>query len=109
MIKLAINGAAGRMGRRIIALAQNDRDFQVVFGLEKPGHPAVGTRPDDVLITDKTGELARCDCIIDFSAPEATLALVKEAVHVKKCIVIGTTGLSAGEIKDIEQAAKPYR
>ena len=41
-IRLAIHGAAGRMGQRLIALAAADPQLQVVAALESPGHPDLG-------------------------------------------------------------------
>ena len=42
MIKLAVSGALGRMGSRIIALALEGRDFQIVAAIERKGHPDIG-------------------------------------------------------------------
>jgi len=36
---IAINGAAGRMGQRIVQLASEDRDLTIVAALESPKHP----------------------------------------------------------------------
>ena len=42
MIKLAISGARGKMGKRIIALAQEDNNIEIVSILEYDGHPEIG-------------------------------------------------------------------
>ena len=42
MIRVIATGAAGRMGGRILALAKEASDFQIVGATERPGHPAVG-------------------------------------------------------------------
>ena len=41
-IRLAIHGAAGRMGQRLIALASTDKSLKVVAALESPQHPRLG-------------------------------------------------------------------
>ena len=100
MIKIGVSGARGRMGQRIIALAKEDSLLSVVFGLEVKGHADIGKTIDGVPITDTIGD---CDCLIDFSTPQATIA----NLAVKKPIVIGTTGLSASELDKISEAAEP--
>ncbi|MFN3533414.1 MAG: hypothetical protein ACK41Q_13040 [Candidatus Brocadia sp.] len=42
MLKIAINGACGRMGSRIAALAFEDPDLKLVAALERPGHQSLG-------------------------------------------------------------------
>ncbi|MGB9624330.1 MAG: 4-hydroxy-tetrahydrodipicolinate reductase, partial [Phycisphaerae bacterium] len=42
MIRLAVAGAAGRMGKRLVALAHSDDRFDLVAALEAPGSPTVG-------------------------------------------------------------------
>ena len=41
-LNLAINGAAGRMGKRLIALGSADHDFQIVAAIEYEKHPDIG-------------------------------------------------------------------
>ena len=40
--RIAINGAAGRMGKRLVALGSSDTDLKIVAALEYPGHPDQG-------------------------------------------------------------------
>ena len=42
-LRLAIHGAAGRMGRRLIALAAEDPQLEVIAALDSQHHPALGT------------------------------------------------------------------
>lgn len=105
MIKIAVTGARGRMGQRIINLAQKDKDLQVVFGLEKKGHPDIGRIIEGVKITDSTQEIAHCDCLIDFSTPSAVLENTTAAVEFKKAAVIGVTGLDDAGLREIKAAA----
>ncbi|MBU4377337.1 MAG: 4-hydroxy-tetrahydrodipicolinate reductase [Candidatus Omnitrophica bacterium] len=92
MIKIAIAGSHGKMGKRIIALAEKDKAITVVSEFD------VGT--------DAEREIAKCDILIDFTAPQATVEHVKTAEHLKKGIVIGTTGLSKEENEAIQRTSK---
>ncbi|MDP8290271.1 MAG: 4-hydroxy-tetrahydrodipicolinate reductase [Candidatus Susulua stagnicola] len=106
MIKVGISGACGKMGKRIIALASGFKNLEIVFGLEAKDHPEVGKTIDKVKITADLNNIEACDCLIDFSAPLATLEYLDYAVKFKKCMVIGTTGLDKEAQEKIKQAAK---
>ena len=41
-MKIAVSGAAGRMGKRILALSSDRPDFEITGALESPNHPAQG-------------------------------------------------------------------
>lgn len=102
-ISLAINGAAGRMGQRLIDLAGQDGRFKVVCAIEKAGHPLVGKSVGPVACTDTlAGEV---DVIIDFSLPEGTQLILPAAVKARTAMVIGTTGLTLVQ-QQIDEAAK---
>ena len=111
-ISLGISGAAGRMGRRLIALAAEQPDvFKITTAIDAPQSPALGkdagtlagTNPVGVALT--TTLAGNPDVIIDFSAPPATRALLKECVERKIALLIGTTGLTAADQELITQAA----
>jgi 4-hydroxy-tetrahydrodipicolinate reductase len=87
MIKLVINGSKGRMGQAIIALAKQDADFTVV------GEVDLG---DDI-----NAAAAKANVIIDFSLHDATLATAQAAAKNKAALVIGTTGHTADEKKQV--------
>ena len=70
---IGVSGAMGKMGKRIIHLAKQEEGLEVVFGLEKEGHPGIGSEFEGVKITDNLDEIKNCDCLIDFSSPEATM------------------------------------
>ncbi len=100
MIRLVVNGAAGRMGRRIIALASEARDCAVVCALERPGHPDLGK---DAGLVAGIAELAvriqetisgAPDVLLDFSTPDACAVRAEECARLGIPVVIGTTGLS---------------
>ncbi len=124
-IKLVVSGALGRMGSRILALASQDPDFQVVGALEARGNPGIGKEvlPGIRISSDFTFPFSDADILIEFTYPESTVIHLETSVeeirrHIttmervssafkqKKAIVIGTTGLSDREIERVAIAAK---
>ncbi|MEQ8493360.1 MAG: 4-hydroxy-tetrahydrodipicolinate reductase [Gammaproteobacteria bacterium] len=114
MTRIAIAGAAGRMGRALIALGQEDAALTLAAALEHDASPhlgidaglLVGEREAGVAISaDLEAALLTCDVLIDFTVPEATLANVAACRAAGKAIVIGTTGLGDG-VAELEQAAQ---
>jgi len=106
MVKIGVSGASGKMGRRIISLASEYKDLKIVFGLEAKNHSELGKTIDKVEISDDFNNIETCNCLIDFSAPKATLEYLDYAVKFKKCMVIGTTGLDRLAQDKISEAAK---
>ena len=106
MIKLGVNGARGRMGQRIIALAKQDKSFEVEFGLEARSHPDIGKTIDGVQIRDDPSCIDACDCVIDFSLPLAIVGLIPYLTKFGKCVVIGTTGLDQTQQEKVRETSK---
>ena len=106
MVKVGISGACGKMGKRIIAQAKSAKEIEIVFGLEDKGHPEVGKIIDKIKVTGDPENIAACDCLIDFSAPTATLGYLDYAAKFNRCMVIGTTGLNSVDKEKIEKAAQ---
>ncbi|MFA5335328.1 MAG: 4-hydroxy-tetrahydrodipicolinate reductase [Candidatus Omnitrophota bacterium] len=105
MIKIAICGCAGKMGTRILNIAEQDKDVKVMIGLEAKGHPSVGTKLGAGEVSDCSDDLAQSDVIIDFTVPEAAMEHLAAAVKYKRAIVIGTTGFSEPQMDRINEAA----
>ena len=105
MAKIIVNGAAGKMGQRIIALAKQ-AGVDVVCGLESAGHPKINQEVEGVKVVSDYSQIVSCDCVIDFSAPAATVNLLPEVIKHKKSIVIGTTGLDQAQQEKIKEASK---
>jgi 4-hydroxy-tetrahydrodipicolinate reductase len=110
---LGMNGACGRMGLRIIQLAHLDKDFELAAALEYAGHPDLGR---DIGALAGLGDLGvpvrselpledRLDVVIDFSTPEGTMAIVKTCVARRIPLVVATTGHTAAQREEIEEAA----
>jgi len=112
MIKLAVAGAAGRMGKKIIALAAADENFKLVAALEGDGHPQLGTDAGELA---GTGNLqvqlssdirADFDVLIDFSQPAGTMNWLNHCRSASRPIIIGTTGHTPEQLAEIESAAQ---
>jgi len=115
MADVVVAGAAGRMGSRLVALLQGDKDLRLAAALEAPGHPAVGKDAGEVAgvgrtgvaITDKPeGALGSERILIEFSVPEATLAHLRLVAREGGRAVIGTTGLSPAQREEIADLAR---
>lgn len=100
MMRLAVHGAAGRMGRRVVALAADDPAFRLVAAIEQPEHNCIG---------QDAGTLAGCsevkvpvsspwpdaiDVVIDFSLPGAVENVVEHSRQAGAALVMATTGLT---------------
>lgn len=117
-MKLAIAGAAGRMGRVLTRIVNETPGTEVAGGLEPKGSPHVGAdmgelaglgRLDVAVSDDPLTLLSHIDGIIDFTVPAATLALAELAAQARIVHVIGTTGISAAGEAQIKAAARHAR
>jgi 4-hydroxy-tetrahydrodipicolinate reductase len=88
--RILINGAKGRMGRTLIAVAQ-EMNLPVGAAVDAGDDLAAG--------------LAQADVIVDFSLAPATRHVLELAVARRKPVVIGTTGHSAAEKKNLVELA----
>lgn len=112
MVRLAIAGAAGRMGSRLIALAARDTRLDVVAALEMTGDPRIGQDAGEIAgigkshlpLQDRTE--TEFDVLIDFTRPAGSIHWLEYCLTARRAIVIGTTGHNAEQLKTIESAAK---
>ena len=110
---IAINGACGRMGQRLVALAKEDTQLAVVAAIDSAKNPLCGKDAGEVagigsINVPITGELSlstRPDCLIDFSAPAGTMAILPVCVSRKIPLVVATTGHTEAQKAEIEAAA----
>ncbi|OGX07813.1 MAG: 4-hydroxy-tetrahydrodipicolinate reductase [Omnitrophica WOR_2 bacterium GWA2_47_8] len=106
MIKLAVSGCQGRMGHRIVALAQDDKDFKITALLENPNHPRINETINGLKISTTPDAIKGSDVLIEFTAPDATISNLKACVKNNVKMVIGTTGLNESQVNEIKDAAK---
>ena len=114
MTRVIIIGAAGRMGRRLIALLAEDSQLRLAGAIEAPGHALLGQDAGVVagvaplkvpLTADLNAALALGDVTIDFSAAEAVVGNVRAALAAQRACVIGTTGLSDAALAELRALA----
>jgi 4-hydroxy-tetrahydrodipicolinate reductase len=110
---IGINGAAGRMGQRLVHLAREDAGLTLGAALEAPGHPqegrdigeVAGLGPVGVTVRSDLPLGQRLDVLIDFSSPEGTMAVLPLCVGRRIPLVVATTGHTAAQRQEIEAAA----
>ena len=116
-VGIVVCGAAGRMGRRIIALATEGGTATVTGAVEAEGHPDLGVDAGELA---GVGNLAVPLCsgsaasalvrpphvTIDFSTPEGSLARMREAAAAGAPIVIGATGFSTEQREEALSLSK---
>ena len=112
IVKVAIHGAGGRMGRRLVALGSQDSQLSIAAAIENPAHPALGqdagaiagVNPLGVSVVSKWPN--QIDVAIDFSSPEGATAALNHCTANAIPLVIATTGLTDEQIAAIHQSAK---
>jgi 4-hydroxy-tetrahydrodipicolinate reductase len=110
-IRIAIHGAAGRMGQRLVALTSTDPELQLVAAIDAAGHPRLGedagtlagVRPLAVPLSCKLE--AKADLIVDFSVPQAVDGILDAAVAGRTPLVLATTGLDQRQTAKVHAAA----
>ncbi len=112
MVKIAVTGAAGRMGGRIISIIASTEGVELAGALEHEGHAAIGKDAGElagvgalgVIISSDTESVVKAvDLVIDFTFPEVTLPLLKVVASLGKAAVIGSTGFTESERSELEQ------
>ncbi len=111
MINAIVAGVAGRMGQRIVHMIDQSKEVALAGAFERPGHPSVGKDAGQIAGLGETGVMVSDslegvmdlgEVLIDFTAPEATLANAKAASKMGLAMVIGTTGFD----KEMRKALK---
>jgi 4-hydroxy-tetrahydrodipicolinate reductase len=115
MIKIAVAGAAGRMGSRISALSKEYKELQLAGAFERKGHRDIGKDIGTVVGLGETGVILvdrlesiidDIDLIIEFTTVSSTKEDLRLAASKRKAMVIGTTGFSKDDLKEISELTK---
>jgi 4-hydroxy-tetrahydrodipicolinate reductase len=115
MTKIAITGAAGRMGRSLIEACHNADGLEVSVALEHPESSLLGSDAGDLAGIGSQGVevgadigavIDAFDVLIDFTRPEPTLANLEACRSAGRRMVIGTTGFSDEQKSQIAAAAQ---
>lgn len=112
---IVITGASGRMGRMLAATIAGSGKARLVGAVERQGHGwlgqdyglCLGGAANGVIVTDDPLEaFARAQAVIDFTAPEASVAFANLAAQARAVHVIGTTGFEPEHIAALAPAAR---
>jgi 4-hydroxy-tetrahydrodipicolinate reductase len=115
MIKIAVAGAAGRMGSRITALSKEYKGLQLAGAFERKGHKDIGKDigtitgigETGITLTDNLESIIKnVDVVISFTTVEASLEHLRIASSGKKAMVIGTTGFTKDDLKKVSALTK---
>jgi 4-hydroxy-tetrahydrodipicolinate reductase len=114
-MRLVVVGAAGRMGRMLIRAIHQAEGCMLAAAVERPDSPAIGEDAGPlaglpalgVAVTeDAAASFAAADGVLDFTAPEATVAFAALAAEAGILHVVGTTGLEPVHLARLAEAAR---
>lgn len=111
---VGIAGAGGRMGRMLIEAVTQAQDCRLGGALDMPGSAGIGLDASGFLGTasgitithDVAHALKGCHALIDFTRPEGTMAHLAQCRQLGVNMVIGTTGFSDEQKKELQAASK---
>jgi 4-hydroxy-tetrahydrodipicolinate reductase len=113
--RIAVNGAAGRMGRCLIQAVQQTEGLVLSAAIDRVESSLIGADAGELAGVGKLGvtissDVAAAttisDVFIDFTLPEVTMALIPHCIENQCRLVIGTTGFSAEQKEGIEHASQ---
>ena len=115
MIRIAVTGAAGRMGKNLIEAIQLMEGVELGAAVDRPGSSLAGVDAGELAgigsVGIKVGDsleavLDHFDVLIDFTLPEVTAANVHVCRKAGKKMVIGTTGLDDAQKAQLQEAGQ---
>ena len=115
MTRIAVCGAAGRMGKTILEVCSETDGIEIGAAVEHPDSSLIGTDAGEVaglgklgveIVADINAATADFDVLIDFTLASSVLNNVEQCRLANKAMVIGTTGLSDDEKAIISEAAE---
>jgi len=115
MTRLAVCGAAGRMGKTILESCLADQEVTITAAIEHGSSPLLGRDAGEIagigrlgiaIVSDVASGTDRFDVLIDFTLAQAVLANLKQCRTAGRRMVIGTTGLDAAQKAKIQAASK---
>lgn len=114
VLNLAIAGAGGRMGRMLLEAAASQPAIAITGALEHAASPLLGRDAGDlagnargiVVTAELATGLANAHVMIDFTRPEGTMQHLATCRKQGVNMVIGTTGFTADQKREIDAASK---
>ena len=114
-IKVVVHGALGRVGGEVVSALGREPGIRLVGAVDLRAKEDYLRKPDGSgavpLASDLDYILRSCqpDVVVDFTIAQATMPAVRIATQRGVNLVIGTTGLTADEIKEIEQLSLDHQ
>ena len=115
MIHVIVCGACGKMGSTVVRMISQQKDMEVVAGIETQDHQRMGEVLGGILGLDVkdvplsfnlADEISRADCVVDFTSPGVSLRHLRIAAKASIPIVIGTTGINEKQMKEVESLSR---
>ena len=108
-IKIIVNGACGKVGKEVVKAVSKESGLELVGAVDIAG---TGSDIGEITGIGKTGikvtgDLVKAiietkaDVVVDFTIPKTIMNSIKAAVEAKACVVVGTTGISENDLKEI--------
>jgi 4-hydroxy-tetrahydrodipicolinate reductase len=113
--RVAVVGAAGRMGRNLVVACHEAEGVELTVAIEQLGNPFMKADAGELaglekshvkIINDINSVIEDFDVVIDFTVPEATMEMVDLCRFTNKHLVIGTTGFTDQQKDKIKTAGK---
>lgn len=105
--RIAINGAAGRMGQTVIETVADRADLEAVVGIDVADAEAIDgvpvVAPDEAI--DAFAEYTP-DALIDFTVPDATLGVLDACIEHEVAVVVGTTGFNEDQLSYLRRTSE---
>lgn len=107
-IKVVVTGALGRMGKEVVAAVCTDRQLDLAGAVDKKAMEEYLSLPGGLGLIPITKEVepmllrVKPDVIVDFTHPEAVMENIRTALRHRVVPVVGTTGLSQQNLREIE-------
>jgi len=113
-IKVVVQGALGKVGQEVVKAVSREPEMQLVGAVDLKAAQDSLTLPDGGSVpfsADLEHILTTChpDVLVDFSIAQAAMAAVRLATERGVNLVIGTTGLTPGDLKEIERLTKAHQ
>ncbi|MCK5243026.1 4-hydroxy-tetrahydrodipicolinate reductase [bacterium] len=115
MIKVGIAGAAGKMGRALVRAVVEHPELSLSAAWDRKDHPSIGQDAGVlaglvaayVVVGDSAAAaIAKSEIVIDFTAPDATVAIVRHAVETGCALIVGTTGMTSEQLTMLQKAGE---
>jgi 4-hydroxy-tetrahydrodipicolinate reductase len=115
MTRIAVNGAAGRMGRTLIEAIAANPDTELAAAIERPDSTLLGADAGELAGMGRNGvhivgSLAEVidafDVLIDFSSPAASADNARRCAAAGRAMVVGTTGFDAAQLEQVHAATR---